>query len=58
MRTKDPLGLAQHFTLKLLLIVFFFFFFCLNLSLPIFGSTIPTMPRVTRVMSLHVLISY
>ena len=27
MRTKDPLGLAQHFTLKLLLIVFFFFFF-------------------------------
>ena len=27
-------------------------------QLPIFGSTIPTMPRVTRVMSLHVLISY
>ena len=27
MRTKDPLGLAQHFALKLLLIVFFFFFF-------------------------------
>ena len=26
MCTKDPLGLAQHFTLKLLLIVFFFFF--------------------------------
>ena len=25
MRTKDPLGLAQHFALKLLLIFFFFF---------------------------------
>ena len=54
--TSDALEFSQLKTL--LFTILYDTCYVLYQQLPIFGSTIPTMPRVTRVMSLHVLISY